>query len=211
METIKFQTNIPETIALAFAVGKPVSSQFGGDQVMFSLDDGRRMYVSPFVAEKIYAAGISAHTTFTMCKREVSHGNRRSIEFEIGTHNEAAGAPVKASPATAAPVASSAPVSTKATTANPTNGANGNTYTDSPAAVVGRAVPVNAPAAAIPALTLDSNLVDLMSAHMAAIDVAAMAEKYAAEKGLAIRYTSEDVRAMAATIYIAAQKGGGAR
>jgi spore germination cell wall hydrolase CwlJ-like protein len=84
------------------------------------------------------------------------------------------------------------------------NQPNTNAYGDAPAWV-------NDKPAAIPPVTLDSNLVDLMSAHMAAIDVAAMAERYAAEKGLAIRYTSEDVRCMAATIYIQTQKGAGAR
>jgi hypothetical protein len=199
-ETVKFQTNVPEHLSLAFSQGKEVSSQFGGDQVMFSLDDGRRMYLSPFVAAKIYEANISAHTPFTLCKREVTHGNRRSIEWEIQTHNNPAGAPVKTTPAGLTHQATQA-----LTRATPS--ANSNAYGDAPAWV-------NEPApATVPPVTLDSNLVELMKAHMAAIDVAAMAERYAAEKGLAIRYTSEDVRCMAATIYIRQQETqkGGAR
>jgi len=63
-ETIKFETNMPQVLALAFTEGKPVESQFTGSQVMFSTVDGRRMYLAPFVAEKIRAAGISARMPF---------------------------------------------------------------------------------------------------------------------------------------------------
>lgn len=188
METVKFQTNVPETIALAFAQGKPVTSQFSGDQVMFSLDDGRRMYVSPFVAEKIYEAGVSAHTPFTICKREVSHGNRRSVEFQIETHNAAGTAQAP----TAAPIAPESS-QTKAI-------AISNSYTD--------ASTTPKPAAAPAAATVDAETAAMLDAHKRAIYVAAMAEAYAAEAGLAIRYAAEDIRAIAATLYIQAAKGG---
>lgn len=81
--TVKFQTNIPETVSLAFAEGREVTSNYSGDQVMFTLDDGRRMYLAPFVADKIRAAGIRAHEPFQICKREVAQGNRRTVEFQI--------------------------------------------------------------------------------------------------------------------------------
>lgn len=218
-ETVKFQTNVPEVLSLAFSQGKEVSSQYGGDQVMFSLDDGRRMYVSPYVAGKIYEAGISAHTDFTLCKREVTHGNRRAIEWEIQTFNEAARATpttptthdamvtaLKASlvaqtktaatvsQAAAAVQSTPAPVAQTLTKADQ---ANGNAYADAPAWV-------NAPA--VPAI--DADTIAMLEAHKRAIYVAAMAESYASEAGLAIRYAAEDIRTIAATLFIARQKGG---
>src|SRR5579862_6127510 len=81
--SVKFQTNIPERVALAFAEGLPVSSQFGGDQVMFSLTDGRKMYVAPIVAQKIAGLGIGAYEEFEICKREQTVGNRRVVNYEV--------------------------------------------------------------------------------------------------------------------------------
>jgi hypothetical protein len=94
METIRFKTNIPETIALKYDDGLPVESPYTGDQICFTLTDGRKMYLAPFVADKIKAAGIRRHQEFEICKQEVKHGERRSIEYVIN-----AGAPVKNAPA----------------------------------------------------------------------------------------------------------------
>ena len=192
LDTVKFQTNIPEVVSLAFAKGKPVSSQFGGDQVMYSLEDGRRMYLPPFVAEKIEAAGISARMPFAICKREVTHGNRRSVEYQIETHNDAdelaAGTGSKTVPTSTAAV--------KATMSRPQD----NSTPPTP--------PIAPRATAAAAGGDDIDLAAMIYAHIRAIDVAAAAESYAAERGLAIRYTSEDVRAIAATLFIQASKGG---
>ena len=87
LDTVRFATNVPEVVALQFDVGRTVEGAYG-DQVMFTLTDGRRMYVNPFVAEKIYAAGVSKGEFFSICKREVIHGNRRTVEYQVETKNE---------------------------------------------------------------------------------------------------------------------------
>lgn len=190
--TVRFQTNVPEVIELEFARGKQVSSQFGGDQVMYSLCDGRRMYLPPFVAQKIEDAGIGAHTPFTLCKREVTHGNRRSVEYVIG--NLDGGEPFQESAPAVTPKA--AAMTVKATTLSSPQ------HTSAP--------PPSAPSA--PRLTAtggdDMDLAAMIYAHIRAIDVAHAAESYAAERGLAIRYTSEDVRCIAAALFIQQSKGG---
>jgi hypothetical protein len=99
---VKFQTNIPEIVSLAFADGREVTSQFSGDQVMFTLDDGRKLYLAPFVADRIRAAGVRAHEPFEICKREVAQGNRRTVEFQIRPLTGGR-SPVQPSPAAAAP------------------------------------------------------------------------------------------------------------
>ena len=58
------------------------------------------------------------------------------------------------------------------------------------------------------ATTDDMDLAAMIYAHIRAIDVAHAAESYAAERGLAIRYTSEDVRCIAAALFIQQSKGG---
>lgn len=221
-ETVKFSTNVPETLSLAFSQGKEVTSQYGGDQVMFSLDDGRRMYVSPYVAGKIYEAGISAHTDFTLCKREVTHGNRRAIEWEIQTFNEAARvtpttptthdamvtalkASLVAQTKTAATVsqAAAAVQSTPAPVAQTLSQAdqsNGNAYADAPAWV-------NAPASSEPR-RYARDVAELIAAFESALDVADAVETYAADNGRRLSFGADDIRAIAASLFIQRQKGG---
>ena len=82
---LKFRVNVPETVALKFADGMPVSSRYSGEQVMFTLTDDRRMYVDPYVADRIRAAGIRANEAFTITKTERQVGNRRVVDFEVET------------------------------------------------------------------------------------------------------------------------------
>lgn len=51
-DTLRLQTNVPETIALEFTDGLTVASKYCGDQIMFTLIDGRKMFLSPFVARR---------------------------------------------------------------------------------------------------------------------------------------------------------------
>jgi hypothetical protein len=99
---LKLQTNVPETIALHYSDGRLTQSQFGGDQVMFTLMDGRRLYLSPFVANRIKDAGVTAGVPFSICKREVLHGNRRTIDYEVkNLEGRGAGASDQDAPAVA--------------------------------------------------------------------------------------------------------------
>jgi hypothetical protein len=82
-DVLKFRTNVPEVVSLAFATGREVTSQFSGDQIMYTLEDGRRMYLPPFVGQEIDRMGIRTHEAFEITKAEVSHGNRRTVEFQI--------------------------------------------------------------------------------------------------------------------------------
>ena len=86
-EVVKFQTNIPIETALKFDTGRPVQSQYSGDQVCFTLYDDRRMYVSPAVAAKIEELGIRRNDPFTICRRETRVGNRKGITWEIALVN----------------------------------------------------------------------------------------------------------------------------
>ena len=51
-ERIAFQTNVPVTVALAYADGLPVEGRFG-DQILYALSDERVMYVPPVVRTKL--------------------------------------------------------------------------------------------------------------------------------------------------------------
>jgi len=81
-DRIVFQTNVPVTAALAYPDGIKVEGRFG-DQVMYSLNDERVMYVPPFVRDKLVEIGIQQNEPFSICKAERRNGNRRLIEWVV--------------------------------------------------------------------------------------------------------------------------------
>lgn len=64
--------------------GKEVTGQYG-DQVLYTLTDGRVMYVPPIVKKEIDELGIGRGELFTITKAEKKNGTRRTIEWVIGT------------------------------------------------------------------------------------------------------------------------------
>jgi len=82
-DILRLQANVPEVIAVEFTDGLPVKSNYGGDQIMFSLSDGRRIFLPPFAAKKIADSGVKPKEHFEICKRDVSVGNRRTVEYHI--------------------------------------------------------------------------------------------------------------------------------
>lgn len=116
MEIIRFQTNVPEELALKYATGKDVEGRYG-PQVMFTLTDDRVMYVVPVVAERIEELGLRPGERFSICKREVKQGRKAGVEWTV-QRVDPPGSVVTA------PAASSAPVPIRAaqqeTASNPT-------------------------------------------------------------------------------------------
>jgi hypothetical protein len=195
--TLKLTTNVPEVIALAFAQGREVTSQFGGDQVMFTLVDGRRAYFPPFVAEKIYAAGIPARQPFAIIKREVVHGNKRSIEYVIENHNETGAPPAKEN----APVlAVNAAVSR--THQHPNHSAALEVAAQLAESLATPAAPTAA--AAIP--TVEGLLV---KTGKLALDAVLEVEAYAKERGLdSFAFGEENIQKVWMSLFIDARRGG---
>jgi hypothetical protein len=82
--TMKFQANVPVEVALQYPAGKPVESRFSGrDEVMFTLTNGQRMYLDPFVARKIEGLGIGRGEAFTLCKKVTGSGAKRNVEWLV--------------------------------------------------------------------------------------------------------------------------------
>ena len=81
-EKLQFQTNIPIDVALKYNDGKEVTGQYG-DQVLYTLTDGRVMYVPPIVKKKIDELGIGRGELFTITKAEKKNGTRRTIEWVV--------------------------------------------------------------------------------------------------------------------------------
>src|SRR5215831_14286590 len=96
-ERIAFQTNVPVTVALAYADGLQVQGRFG-DQIMYTLADERVMYVPPVVRSKLVELGIQPSEPFTICKAERKEGNRRFIEWQVRKENNADDLPPSETP-----------------------------------------------------------------------------------------------------------------
>jgi hypothetical protein len=82
MNILPFHLNVPTEITLERPEGTLVQGRYG-DRVMYSLADGRVMYVPPFVANKIQAEGAAAGERFELCKTQVRNGGRRAIEWIV--------------------------------------------------------------------------------------------------------------------------------
>src|SRR5216684_4987500 len=83
-EKVQFQTNVSIEVALKYSDGKEVTGQYG-DQVLYTLTDGRVMYVPPIVKKRIDERGIGRGELFTITKAEKKNGTRRTIEWVVAT------------------------------------------------------------------------------------------------------------------------------
>jgi hypothetical protein len=68
-DKVQFQTNIPVEVALKYGDGKEVNGQYG-DQVLYTLTDGRVVYVPPIVKRRIEELGIGRGELFILTKAE---------------------------------------------------------------------------------------------------------------------------------------------
>ena len=87
-DKISFQTNLPIELALQYLEGKPVDSQFGGVQHLFSTTDNRVFFVSEMVggiiADQLKKLGVQKGEPVEICKAEVTQGRgRKSIQWIV--------------------------------------------------------------------------------------------------------------------------------
>ena len=191
-ERVVFQTNVPVTAALAYGDGIKVEGRYG-DQVMYSLTDERVMYVPPVVRGKLIELGIRQNEPFSICKAERRDGNRRFLEWTVRRiEAEQSCAQASANGDNRASAAGSSTISSAATGV----GSNGTAK-------------ANGKAVAAPNGS-SSAQATLRAALAASIDAALEAE-YAAAHGLSVRFGSEDLRAMALSLFIQHARDGGVR
>jgi hypothetical protein len=87
MDKVTFQTNVPVELRFQFLEGRLGESKFGGQQYMFSTDQGP-FWVSETVGniihEQIRKQQIAVGEPVDVCKREVSQGNgRKGIQWQV--------------------------------------------------------------------------------------------------------------------------------
>src|SRR5579862_1865036 len=74
--------NVPTEVVLQSSQGVAVDGRYGA-RMMFTLADGRVMYVPPIVATKIQTEGIVPGEPFQLRKAAVRTGQKRSVEWAV--------------------------------------------------------------------------------------------------------------------------------
>src|SRR4026209_1951502 len=82
MNILRFETDTPVEVALKYVVGRDVDGRYGL-QVLYTLVDDRLMYLEPKVARRVDQLRITAGEPFSICKREVKNGQKRTTEGEV--------------------------------------------------------------------------------------------------------------------------------
>lgn len=86
MEKVQFQTNVGERVALKYATGvpKPALQEGYSDQVLFTLCDGRCMYLPVFAADLITRVhAIQPGEDFVLGKYEVKEGQKKFVRWRV--------------------------------------------------------------------------------------------------------------------------------
>jgi|SRR5581483_3360857 len=174
-DKVAFQTNIPVEVALKYGDGKDVNGQYG-DQVLYTLSDGRVMYVPPIVRKQIEDLRIARGELFTITKAEKKNGTRRTIEWQVCADGRTA---CQQNPDSAAD-------NRRPDGGGPERQPSGQASRNG---LVGRVAPTGAGAQF------------LKQALALAVDAVAEAERYADTHGISLQFTSEDVREIGLRIY----------
>jgi hypothetical protein len=164
---------------LKYNDGKEVTGQYG-DQVLYTLTDGRVMYVPPIVKKKIDELGIGRGELFTITKAEKKNGTRRTIEWVVATDGNGD----EKRHARAPQPSATTPTQRRA------NGSGGRPA--SPGDPKGFLV------------TGQGQF--LLQALAAAVDVAVATERYAIGCGTEVHFTSKDLREIGLSIYTSGAK-----
>jgi len=211
---LRFQPNVPTQVALQSSQGIVVEGRYG-NRMMFSLMDGRVMYVPPIVATKIEAEGIAAGERFELCKAQIKNGHGRSVEWalrrlsleeqlvEVAPDAPAPDTPlerdlrVSVEMANAKKASSESPESPPAAAAAmPITNGNGNGTAEN-----------TIPASPVPVAKNNEQaqprpLTKLEHALKTAISAAYNAEKYGSELGCVVRFDADAIKSMAITVLI---------
>ena len=214
MNILRFQPNVPIRVALQSAQGVVVEGRYG-NRMMFTLVDGRVMYVPPIVATKIEAEGIGAGERFELCKAQIKNGHGRLVEWalrrldpeeqlaEIAPDAPAPEPQLEHDLRVSIEMANAKKASTdlpepphpEPTPATPPNGIGNGTGEST------------VPASPVPVTTQNGqpqprSLTKLEHALKTAISAAYNAEKYGSELGYVVRFDADAIKSMAITVLI---------
>ncbi|MFN7998327.1 MAG: hypothetical protein U0Q18_32195 [Bryobacteraceae bacterium] len=189
---LRFSANAPVEVVLRWDDGKRVDGRYG-EQVMYTLDDDRVMYVPPVVAKQIRELGIRAREAFEICKAELREENKRWIEWRVKRVEE---------PRHPVSLGNAPEAAAEAPNGNARNHRNGSTDKplrplDLQASPDGTLLPVPVTGAGITAMEL---------AMSGAAEIAQRVEARARMRNYSLQFNSEDIRAIGLTMFIQAMR-----
>jgi hypothetical protein len=212
LNILRFQPNVPTQVALQSSQGIVVEGRYG-NRMMFSLVDGRVMYVPPIVATKIEAEGIAAGERFELCKAQIKNGHGRSVEWALRRLDPEEQLVEVAPDAPAPETQLEHDLRVSAEMANAKKANHGSAESPNPPPPI----PINGngngtgestvPTSAVPAPTQNEqpqprSLTKLEHALKTAISAAHNAEKYGSELGYVVRFDADAIKSMAITVLI---------
>jgi len=101
-DVVDFPPNAPVTVALKYAQGRTISGAYG-ERVMYTLTDGRVMFLVPEVAERIESLGINVRESFTITRGSSQNGAPASWDIARVAGEQPNGTLVLPAPASATP------------------------------------------------------------------------------------------------------------
>lgn len=220
---VTFEPNIPTQVTLRFDGGKQVTSQFdGGTQYLYSCEEGP-MYVSPHVAELIEATKAKRGDVLSITKRVRRIGQQQQQHWDVQVITAQATRLKPEDDPREDPFSSQYTGSTRTGEPEQPPPSKRNARYPFPAQTAEEAADAKrrnaesqeriarAEAAATPAAPAPKSHADtLLECLKTAIDVASLAAHYGDRVGFGgIEWTSEDVRAMALSLYIGRTREGG--
>jgi hypothetical protein len=195
-EKVIFELNTPVTLKLEFDPPEESRPGMWGEQYQYKLAGNRIAWLEPALHAQLVENGARTGDTFHVCKRRV--GRRTEWEIQLATSSNSQ--PI----ATAAPLASAPrPVPQPQPAPRPQPQPEPEPPGPEPATARAPAPPEEErPIDARNTARVSGNI--MQAALRSAIDAAADAAGYAEGRGLQISMRTEDIRALAITIYIQA-------
>jgi len=221
-EVLRLETNVPVVASLLFDDGLPVEGRYG-DQVMYTIttDAGERViYVDPHVSQMFENLGLRRGEPFRIGKFTRTDGNRRGVEWKVRRLEPEEMAPATPSPFDDPPPTppapfddpppvesgSAAPPSPPRSNGTATSGAP-ERHPNVPQPTTPAPQPAQPPRTPVPFVGRQDGQY-ILSALVNMIDICDAAKHYAQAKGMELRFSAEDVRALAITCFINSKNGG---
>ena len=188
---LRFNTNSPVELSLRWNDGKRVDGRYG-EQVMYTLEDDRVMYVPPVVAKQIQDLGIRAREIFEICKAELREDNKRWIEWHVKKLEQPRH-----------PLSSGNGSEAAASALNNDAQSHRNGSTERKQALEFQA---SADGTLLPVPVAGAGITCMELAMSGATEIAQRVESRARMRNYSLQFTSEDIRAIGLTMFIQAMR-----
>jgi hypothetical protein len=99
-DVVQFVPNVPVEVALKYALPGKIISTHTGERVLYTLADGRVMFLDLGVAKKVEDLGVNVRENFFLCRPEAG---KKDAEWNVWRAPEAQNVQVKVAPQPEAP------------------------------------------------------------------------------------------------------------